>query len=73
MKCLYHRQSREGTVPERKVMDDDSSRFTVTLPKAVTEQFDAIAAERGSKRAAIMREAALFYLKCRTQNKRRAS
>ena len=59
-------------MPKRKVKDD-SSRFTVTLPKAVTEQFDAIAAERGQKRASIMREAAFLYLKHLGQQQRRAS
>jgi predicted transcriptional regulator len=40
-----------------------SGRFTVTLPKAIVARLDALAAERGTRRAILMREAAFLYLK----------
>lgn len=45
--------------------NEGNGRFTVTLPRAVIEQLDAIAAERGVPRAILMREAALSWLKGR--------
>jgi len=60
-------------MPNRKVSDDGSFRFTVTVPLGVVEQLRAIADERGAKLAAVMREAAFFYLKHHRQPRSRAS
>lgn len=38
-----------------------SSAFTIRLPQHVTDAMDRIAAERGSRRAVIAREAVLFW------------
>lgn len=45
------------TVPE-----GGHPRFTVTLPADVIAELDAIAASRGHKRAAVIREAVLDWL-----------
>lgn len=38
-------------------------RFSVTLPAEVVTQLDAIADERGTKRAIVIREAVISYLR----------
>ena len=38
-------------------------RFTVTLPAAIIAQLDAIAHARGQKRAAVIREAVILYVR----------
>jgi len=38
-------------------------RFSVTLPAEVVTHLDAIAAERGTKRAIVIREAVISYLR----------
>lgn len=53
--------------------NEGTGRFTVTLPKAIIELFDAIADERGTKRAILMREAALFWMKHQTLPSREAA
>ena len=60
----------QDTVPE-----GGHPRFTVTLPADAIAELEAIAQDRGTKRAIIAREAVLFYLKHRSdeQQQRRAS
>ena len=54
--------------------NEGSGRFTVTLPRAVIEQLETLAEERGTKRAVLLREAAYLYLKAQGQQpQRRAS
>lgn len=54
--------------------NEGMGRFTVTLPRAVIDQLNALAAERGTKRAILMREAAYLYLREQGQQpQRRAS
>lgn len=43
--------------------DEPSIRFTVTLPAQAVRRIDAVAELRGSSRAAILREAALEWLR----------
>lgn len=46
--------------------DEQGSRhFSVSLPARVTDELDQIAAERGAKRSAVVREAVLFWLQKR--------
>jgi metal-responsive CopG/Arc/MetJ family transcriptional regulator len=43
--------------------NEGSARFSVTLPRRVIARLDTMAAERGLKRAELMREAAHLYLR----------
>lgn len=54
--------------------NEGTGRFTVTLPKSVIEQLEEIANERGTRRAIVMREAVLTWLKNQAiRQQRRAS